>query len=175
MYTVPTFATDSKKERKSIIKPLIIFLITVILISIIIFTIMFVKIYKIHGSSMNPTLMEGDYTFCIKTSDIKRGDIIAFAGEKNFVIKRVIGLPGETIDISLNGDVLINNQIIDEPYITNKAKGDVELYLPYKIPANSYFVLGDNRGNSLDSRNHTIGTLYIDEIICEVVSVISKN
>lgn len=175
MYKVPTSATITPKEKKSPVKNLIIFLITAILICIIVFTIIFVKIYRIHGTSMNPTLKEGDYVFCLKTKTIERGDMIAFTGENSFVIKRVIGLPGETIDITEDGNVIINNQQLTENYITNKAKGKVEIALPYVIPKDYYFVLGDNRGDSLDSRSESVGVLYIDEIICEVKSVISKK
>ena len=86
----------------------------------------------------------------------------------NNVIKRVIGLPGETIDINDDGTIIINDKALEEEYLNNKVKGDVEINLPYKIPENSYFVLGDNRADSLDSRYNSIGTINIDEIICEV-------
>ncbi len=172
MYNIPTSASMSyNKEQKSFGKSIIIFLITAILISIIVFFIIFVKVYRIQGTSMNPTLEQGEYVFCLKTNKIERGDIIAFTGRDSFVIKRVIGLPGDIIDISEDGTVSINGTPLSEDYITNKAKGDVEIPLPYTVPKNSYFVLGDNRGDSLDSRHNNVGTLNIDEIICEVQGV----
>ena len=172
MYNIPTSASMSyNKEQKSFGKSIIIFLITAILISIIVFFIIFVKVYRIQGTSMNPTLEQGEYVFCLKTNKIERGDIIAFTGRDSFVIKRVIGLPGDIIDISEDGTVSINGTPLSEDYITNKAKGDVEIPLPYTVPKNSYFVLGDNRGDSLDSRHNNVGTLNIDEIICEIQGV----
>lgn len=172
MYNIPTSASMSyNKEQKSFGKSIIIFLITAILISIIVFFIIFVKVYRIQGTSMNPTLEQGEYVFCLKTNKIERGDIIAFTGRDSFVIKRVIGLPGDIVDISEDGTVSINGTPLSEDYITNKAKGDVEIPLPYTVPKNSYFVLGDNRVDSLDSRHNNVGTLNIDEIICEVQGV----
>lgn len=172
MYNIPTSASmNYNKEQKSFGKSIIIFLITAILISIIVLFILFVKVYRIQGTSMNPTLKQGEYVFCIKTNKIERGDIIAFTGRDSFVIKRIIGLPGDIIDISDDGTVSVNGTSLSEDYITNKAKGDVEIPLPYTVPKNSYFVLGDNRGDSLDSRHNNVGTLNIDEIICEVQGV----
>lgn len=172
MYNIPTSASmNYNKEQKSFGKSIIIFLITAILISIIVFFIIFVKVYRIQGTSMNPTLKQGKYVFCLKTNKIERGDIIAFTGRDSFVIKRVIGLPGDIIDISEDGTVSVNGTSLSEDYITNKSKGDVEILLPYTVPKKSYFVLGDNRGDSLDSRHNNVGTLNIDEIICEVQGV----
>ena len=172
MYNIPTSASmNYNKEQKSFGKSIIIFTITAILISIIVLFILFVKVYRIQGTSMNPTLKQGEYVFCIKTNKIERGDIIAFTGRDSFVIKRIIGLPGDIIDISEDGTVSVNGTALSEDYITNKAKGDVEIPLPYTVPKNSYFVLGDNRGDSLDSRHNNVGTLNIDEIICEVQGV----
>jgi signal peptidase I len=176
MNNIPTSTTlNYSKEKNSIVKRFIIFFITAIIISVIIFTIIFVKIYKIHGTSMYPTLKEGTYVFCLKSSNIERGDIIAFTGENGFVIKRIVGLPGETIDIREDGTIIINNTKLNENYIPNNAKGTIEIDLPHTIPPNSYFVLGDNRGDSLDSRSHSVGDLYIDEIICEIHSDILKK
>lgn len=174
MHNIPTSANINNsynKEQNRFSKNIIIFLITITLITIIIFFIIFVKVYRIQGTSMNPTLKQGEYVLCLKTNKIERGNIIAFTGRDSFVIKRVIGLPGDKIDISEDGTVSVNGSPLSEEYITNKAKGDVEIPLPYTVPKNSYFVLGDNRGDSLDSRYNNVGAINIDRIICEVKGV----
>lgn len=168
MYNIPTFATTEQKRSKGNIWKIISLIITLLLIIILLIIINTSYFYKINGTSMYPTLKQNEYVFCLKQFQIERGDIVAFNNLGNNVIKRIIGLPGETIDIKDDGTIIINDKALEEEYLNNKVKGDVEINLPYKIPENSYFVLGDNRADSLDSRYNSIGTINIDEIICEV-------
>lgn len=149
-------------------------LIILMFISLIIFILIgsFVinnKIFKINGHSMNPTLYEGDYVICNKNFQLKRYDIIAFKLNNQNTIKRVIGLPNETIDIDDDGNVYIDGKKLEEDYLTSKYKGMVETPLPYKIPSNKYFVLGDNRKDSYDSRNIKVEGIDLDKIMCKVI------
>lgn len=121
---------------------------------------------------MYPTLLEGKYVVCLKSNNIKRGDIVAFYKNDNFIIKRVVGLPNETIDISKDGIVSIDGIELKEEYLTEKGYGIPDIKLPYKNGSNSYFVLGDNREDSLDSRHYQIGTLTKEDIICKVKLVL---
>lgn len=159
---------QTESNKKSIITPIFMLIITLIVIAIIILLLLTTKFYKINGTSMYPTLKEGEMVTCLKTSNIKRGDIIAFYKNNNFMIKRVIALPGETIDISESGSVKINGTSISEPYISSSTLGNPDVKFPYNVPNNFYFVLGDNREDSLDSRHYTIGTIPKTEIICKV-------
>lgn len=152
------------KNKMSISK--IVVIITAIILIIILFLILFlnIRIYKINGTSMSPTLIEDEYVLSYK-SFYNRGDIIAFHYKDNVMIKRIIGLPNDIIDIDEDGNIYINDELLNEPYLPNKAKGDIEITLPYKVPSNKYFVLGDNRADSLDSRNIHISSISENDII----------
>ncbi len=157
---------NSNKKKYFII--IITFIITVIMLILL----LNIKVYRINGTSMYPTLVQGKYVVCLKSTNIKRGDIVAFYKNDNFVIKRVVALPNETIDISEEGTVSINGTELKEEYLTEKGYGIPDIKFPYKNGSNSYFVLGDNRENSLDSRHYQIGTLTKEDIICKVKLVL---
>lgn len=147
----------------------IILIITLILVGIALLLIMLfnIKIYRINGTSMSPTLQEKEYVLTYKTN-YKRGDIIAYSHNNVIMIKRIIGLPQDKVDIKEDGTVYINDVELQEPYLTEKALGDPEITFPYEVPANTYFVLGDNRADSLDSRNIHIGSINQEAIIGKV-------
>lgn len=153
---------QNKKENLAYIIPVIILI-------IILFFIFFfrLRIYKIVGSSMNPTLYENEFVLSYKTT-YKRQDIIAFNHNQAIMIKRIIGLPKDKIDIKDDGTVYVNNMKISEPYINAKSLGKVEISFPYIVPENSYFVMGDNREHSLDSRTIPIGSINEEDIIGKV-------
>lgn len=171
MNNLPTSAfpyeTTPKKNNKTIIM-----IISFIIVTILLILLLNIKIYKIHGTSMNPTLVEGDIVVCFRTNSIQRGDLVAFNIDDNFVIKRVIALPNETIEILEDGQVKINDTTIQENYVKSLSIGEPDISFPYEVGPNSYFVLGDNREDSLDSRHKPIGTLTKEDIICKVKLVI---
>lgn len=151
---------------------------TIKLVAVIV-VILFLMIYvvsvtQVVGSSMNSTLVDGDVLILSKANyrffDIKRGDIISLDYEDTkYLIKRVVGLPGEIIEIK-NNTLYINGEISEEEYLDEGlVYPDFSLNdLGYdKIPADMYFVLGDNRENSLDSRE--IGLISKDSVNGKIV------
>lgn len=139
-------------------------LIVVAAIAIIIST-MILPVLRVTGTSMNPTLKNDEVLLCNKLSDIKQGDIIAFYYNNKVLIKRVIGLPGDVIDIAEDGTVYVNGETLDEPYVQQFALGECDIELPYQVPEGRMFVLGDNRPVSIDSRSTSIGCIAEENII----------
>lgn len=151
----------------SLSKTILIITTILIIIAIIIILTYNVRIYRINGTSMYPTLNKSEIVLTSKDT-YKRTDIIAFSYNDVIMIKRIIGMPNETIDIKEDGTIYINNQELEEKYINEKNLGDPEIEFPYHIPEGEYFVLGDNRADSIDSRNIHIGTIKEQEIIGKV-------
>ena len=126
-------------------------------------------VLRIYGHSMNDTLDEGDVVVTVKGSDFEIGDIIAFYYNNKLLIKRVIGKPGDWIDIDKDGNVFVNSQKLEEPYLNSKAYGECNIELPYQVPESRIFVLGDNREVSIDSRNTAVGCVAEEQIVGKIV------
>ena len=154
-----------KQPKKEILFYVIPFLILVFILALIYF--FHLRIYKIVGNSMNPTLVENAYVLSYQTS-YQRQDIIAFKHKQAIMIKRIIAIPQDKVDIKEDGTVYVNDIKLTEPYLNNKCLGEVDIPFPYIVPENSYFVLGDNRSSSLDSRHTPIGTIKEQDIIGKV-------
>ena len=131
--------------------------------------VLLLPILRIYGHSMNDTLDEGDIVVSLKGSDFKTGDIIAFYYNNKFLIKRVIGKAGDWVDIDQDGNVYVNGNLIDEPYLDEKAFGECNIELPYQVPESKVFVMGDNRSVSVDSRNTAVGCVAEEQIVGKVV------
>ena len=127
-------------------------LIVVAAIAIIIST-MILPVLRVTGTSMNPTLKNDEVLLCNKLADIKQDDIIAFYYNNKVLIKRVIGLPGDVIDIAEDGTVYVNGEVLDEPYVQQLALGECDIELPYQVPESRMFVLGDNRPSKVIQNN----------------------
>ena len=126
----------------------------------------------VPSSSMEKTIMTNDRVIGLrlayKDKDPERGDIIIFKypdTEKILYIKRVIGMPGETVEIH-NGEVTIDGEVLSEPYLTTTTEGD---FGPYIVPEDHYFMMGDNRNNSADSRYWRNTYLSKDKIVGKAV------
>ena len=167
---------DIQTERKRIrreslyrqaLRSTISVLVVVAAVAVLI-TTLFLPILQISGDSMSPTLQHDEIVVLLKTKTFKRGDLIGFYYQGKILLKRVIALPEDEVLIDAEGNVYVNGEIQEEPYVTDKGLGDCDLEFPYKVPANSYFVLGDQRSNSVDSRNSAIGAISQEDIIGKI-------
>ena len=122
-------------------------------------------VLQIAGTSMEPSLNDGDIVLLVKTKDLETGDLCAFYYSNKILIKRVIATPGDYIWIESDGTVFLNGKALDEPYIREKALGECDVEFPYQVPENSYFVMGDHRETSIDSRSSVIGCIAEDQLI----------
>lgn len=133
---------------------------------------LWLPILKVTGTSMSPTLQEGQVLMASKGHDFKTGDVIAFYYNNKILVKRVIAMPGDWVNISDDGTVYVNDIAIDEPYLNEKAIGDCNIELPYQVPESKIFVMGDNRSVSLDSRNTAIGCVSEEQVVGRITFAI---
>lgn len=133
---------------------------------------LWLPILKVTGTSMSPTLQEGQVLMASKGHDFKTGDVIAFYYNNKILVKRVIAMPGDWVNISEDGTVYVNDIAIDEPYLKEKALGDCNIELPYQVPESKIFVMGDNRSVSLDSRNTAIGCVSEEQVVGKITFAI---
>lgn len=172
---IPSLA-EIQKERKRIrrktyyrqaLRSTVSVLVVVAAVAVLI-TTLFLPILQISGDSMSPTLTHNEIVVLLKTRDYQRGDLIGFYYQGKILLKRVIALPEDEVVIDSDGNVYVNAQLLEEPYVTDKSLGDCDLEFPYKVPGTGYFVMGDRRSNSVDSRNSMVGIVSQDDIIGKV-------
>ncbi len=120
---------------------------------------------QINGSSMAPTLVNGEIIFLRQTKKVEPGDMIGFYYGGRILLKRVIGSGGDQIEIDSEGNVYVNGGMIDEPYLAEKSPGKCDLEFPCEVPEGMVFVLGDNRAISIDSRIRSIGCVEENQIV----------
>ena len=125
-------------------------------------------VLQIEGTSMEPTLVNGDIVLLVKTTDFHRGDICGFSWNNKILVKRVIGIPGDWIEIDTDGTVYLNGEKLDEPYAAQITFGECDLEFPFQVPQEQYFVLGDMRESSIDSRNTLVGCVETEQIIGKI-------
>jgi len=151
-----------------------IFSIVVIIAFAIILSNKIFYILQVSGDSMSPTLDNGDLLITSKIFGFEKSDIIAFYYNDNVLIKRVIATEGDIVNIDDDGRIYVNNIELKEDYVGNLSYGNCDITLPYKVPENSLFILGDNRETSLDSRNKAIGVIQKDKVIGKISMRINK-
>ena len=171
--TVPQLEAELKRETyrrryNRVLRSTIYTLITVAAAAVLVATL-FLPVLRIYGTSMTPTVTDGDIVVSVKGSTFERGDIIAFWFNNKILVKRVIAQPGEWVNIDENGSVFINGQPLDEPYLAEKALGECDIELPYQVPEGRIFVMGDHRSTSSDSRSSAVGCVAEEQIVGRLV------
>lgn len=157
-----------KQRYRSVLKSTVYTLITVAAISVLVATL-WLPVLQIYGSSMTPTMQNGDIVFSLKTSDFQPGDVIAFYYNNKILVKRVIAVAGEWVDIESDGTTYVNGEALTEPYVTEKAYGDTNIELPYQVPDGRIFVMGDHRTTSVDSRNTAVGCVAQEQVVGKII------
>lgn len=172
-FTITEIEQELKREKykNKYIKVLMSTIYTLIIVSSIaaIIATLVMPVLQISGSSMSKTLNEGEIVLSIKTKKIKNNDIIAFYHGNKILVKRVIAKSGQWVNVDELGNIYVNNTLLDEPYVKEKKLGDIDIKFPYQVPESTYFVLGDDRKTSIDSRNSVIGTIKQEDIIGRVI------
>lgn len=153
-----------KRKYKRVLRSTLYTLIVVAAVSVLVATL-WMPVLQIYGTSMTPTLYDGDIVISVKDTEPDHQDVIAFYYNNKILVKRVIAGPGEWVDIDEDGNVFVNSIPLDEPYISEKAKGECNIEFPYQVPEAKYFVMGDHRSVSTDSRNTAVGCVSEEQIV----------
>jgi len=164
---------ELKRERYKfrfvrVLRSTVYTLIVVAAFAILVATL-WMPVLQIYGSSMTPTLDEGQIVISIKSKDFKQGDLVAFYIGNKILVKRVIAGPADMVSISEDGTVRVNSVDLDEPYVTEKALGECDLEFPYQVPESRYFLMGDHRETSIDSRSSAVGCISGEQVVGKIV------
>ncbi|MGN1139381.1 MAG: signal peptidase I [Ruminococcus sp.] len=146
-----------------------VYILTIVAAVAVLVSTIWMPVLQVYSTSMTPTLNEGDILISVKGSNFQQGDLVAFYIGNKILVKRCIAGPGQTVDIDKKGNVYVDDAPLDEPYVSKKALGDCDIELPYKVPDNQYFFMGDNRASSVDSRYSSVGSITEDQIIGKVL------
>lgn len=157
-----------KKKYIQVLRSTIFTLLVVAAVAVLVATL-WMPVLQVYGKSMEPALSEGDIVVSLKDTSFETGDVIAFYYNNKILVKRVISGPGCWVDIDENGTVFIDGQPLYEPYLVDKAFGTCDLQLPYQVPDERYFVMGDHRSTSADSRSSVVGCVAEEQIVGRLV------
>lgn len=153
-----------KRNYAGVLRSTVYTLVTVAAAAVLV-AVLLMPVLRIYGSSMTDTLHDGDIVVSLKGSGFQQGDIVAFYYNNKILVKRVIANSGEWVDIDEEGNVYVNDVLLEEPYVTERALGDCNIELPYQVPEGKIFVMGDHRNVSVDSRNTAVGCVSEEQIV----------
>ena len=173
MPSIPELEKELKRERynrryRRTLRSTIYTLITVAATAILVATL-WLPMLEIYGNSMTPTLNDGEIVLSWKTNKLKSGQIVAFYYNNKILVKRVIAQSGDWVNIDVDGTVYVNGQMLNEPYLEDKALGECDIELPYQVPEKRVFVMGDHRSTSIDSRNTAVGCVEQEQIVGRLI------
>ena len=171
--TIDQLKEELRRERykfryASVLRSTVSTLVVVAALAILVATL-WMPVLQIYGSSMTPTLQEGQIVVSVKGSDFQQGDLVAFYLGNKLLVKRVIAGPGDFVNIDVDGTVSVNGQMLEEPYLSEKALGECDLAFPYQVPESRYFLMGDHRATSVDSRSSVVGCIAKEQIVGKIV------
>lgn len=157
-----------KQRYLRILRSTIYALIVTAAVAVLVATL-WMPVLEIYGTSMAPTFDEGDIVVSVKSDNIHSGDLVAFYVGNRLLVKRCIAGPTDWVDLDEDGNFYINGAFLDEPYLTEKAFGECDLDLPYQVPEERWFLVGDHRETSVDSRNSVVGCISLEQIVGKIV------
>lgn len=176
IYTVPERPVLEEVVRRQqyrrryglVLRSTVYTLIVVAALAVLVATL-WTPVLQIYGSSMTPTLSEGQFVVSIKGAKFEQGDLVSFYIGNKLLVKRVIAGAGDWVDITEDGTVYVNGETLDEPYVDELAFGQCDLKLPYQVPESSYFLMGDHRESSVDSRSSAVAGVAHEQIVGKIV------
>lgn len=157
-----------KNRYKRILRSTVYSLVVVAAVAVLVATL-WLPVLQIYGTSMAPVLDEGQIVVAVKGTNLETGDLVSFYWGNRLLIKRCIAGPGQWVDIDAEGNIYVDGELLDEPYVTEKAMGECDIELPYQVPENMWFLVGDHRTTSIDSRSSMVGCISKEQILGKVI------
>ena len=157
-----------KTRYVNVLKSTVYTLVVVAAFAVLVATL-WMPVLQIYGSSMAPTIDEGQIVVSVKGKNFEQGDLVAFYIGNKLLVKRIIAGPSDYVLVDENGTVFVNGTELYEPYVSEKSFGECDIEYPYQVPDSKYFLMGDHRETSVDSRVSVVGCIPEEQIVGKIV------